>query len=271
MWFLFGENLVWVIVGVGVVGFFLFFVKGFRGRKIDDFLYCVGCGYCLEGLSEPLSCVECGKKLGVDGSVVEGCWVRRMDMFWKGFVFVLVMLIWGIGGQMVPDKHKPVGWQIVDVKSQCDRFEKAGYNPKGYRTCRPLSPGEAEVSQFWKKMSDEYLSGKLNSSDTELVFKFSIVEIGSVLEVTDSVGVTLVEEKRIEDDKHWRDSIRWRYGEKYAWSLIKCLGRLDYKGDNVTLERGLLACCYIAALDKGGGIDARRSVVLSDLGLIEKK
>ena len=53
-----------------MVGVLYVCIVGLKVR-VDDYLYCSSCGYCLEGLGEREICVECGASLK-DGRVVDG-------------------------------------------------------------------------------------------------------------------------------------------------------------------------------------------------------
>ena len=126
MWFVFDVDLVNWWIGFGVMVFLWLLFLGFRGRVVDGYDYCRRCGYCLEGLRGDAStglkvgaCVECGAVLVGEGArkgaVVVGRRVRRKGVFlWGVFVLCFCLGI-GVGGQMVEDRYKPLGWLIYDL------------------------------------------------------------------------------------------------------------------------------------------------------------
>ena len=122
MWFLFGEMFCSVLVWVGAVYFLYRLWRGSRRVLVDDYLYCRGCGYCLEGMEGEVfgkACVECGAELRGEGDVRKG---RRVFVegkkIWRG-VFVLVFcLLWGLGVREISLEDRPTGWLIYELGAE---------------------------------------------------------------------------------------------------------------------------------------------------------
>ncbi len=116
MWFIFHPDYVIWIFAAGVVGFVWLCYKGVRGRKVDSLLYCKSCKYCLLGLSEPENCAECGADLSIEKSVFTGLSVSRKSFFVYAFLWMGLMMLWGIGGQSIENKNKLLSWLMWEIE-----------------------------------------------------------------------------------------------------------------------------------------------------------
>ena len=148
-----------------MVGLLWFFVRGVKGRRVDGYEYCRGCGYCLEGLDGPGACVECGVVLIGDGAkkgaVFVGRRVWRKWCFLWGVLCLGFCLLIGIGGQLVGMSDKPMWWLIWELGS--------------------LEEGEGKYREvLWEEIEERYKRDGF-SSDVDGLFDLAIEEVDKVL------------------------------------------------------------------------------------------
>ena len=186
MWFLLSESFwAWVVLG-GFCYFVVMMVKGLRGVRLDDYMYCVGCDYCLHGQIMPKLCVECGADLYKRGATRRGRWAKRGGYIVRGVIVFGLCFACGVGVALIPSSVKPVGWLMADLDRVHDAVlvyesgakaleEDGGDGYGGYEVS--LLMEDVGYDSIWEDLGRRVKAGLLGEGEVDELLDFALSHV----------------------------------------------------------------------------------------------